>query len=250
MKKVLIFGSSHIGAIKNGLELFRKSNTSRFDYSFLGLSSRKFRRVFNIQHGLIYSRKRNIRRTIKQLFGCNKLVHLTSFDAIVYLDGPCLLDLSLYSNTGSIAPLSREVAKSIIYHGDLGCYFRSLQTAYPANQLYYLGAPLKSQDAVNIARYNEHTPTEFMMSNKHMMSALQAAVREVCDSSLIDDSQPNYLVPPQVLLDQTGFLTRREFMSEGARFDGRTRELNDPDVSHGNAEYGKIIIDHLETILK
>jgi len=88
-----------------------------------------------------------------------------------------------------------------------------------------------------------------MMSSKHMISALQAAVRDVCDRSLKDESQPNYLVPPPVLLDQTGFLTRREFMSGGARFDGRTRDLNDPDVSHGNAVYGKIIIEHLEKLL-
>jgi hypothetical protein len=249
MKKVLIFGSSHIGAIKNGLELFLKTNTSRFDYSFLGLPRQKFRTAFKIKHDLIYSTEMDVSQRIQQLFGFDRSVHLTSFGAIIYFDGPCLLDLSLYSSAGSVAPLSREVTKTIIYHCNLGYYFRCLQTAYPANQLYYLGAPLKSQDAVNNPRLYKQPPTDIMMSSKHMFSALQATVRDVCDRSLKDKTQPNYLVPPPVLLDQTGFFTRREFMSEGARFDGRSRDLNDPNVLHGNAEYGKVIIEHLEKLL-
>jgi hypothetical protein len=174
---------------------------------------------------------------------------LSSFDAIIYLDGPCLLDLSLYCPTDSVRPVSRELVKSIIFNRALGSYFRQLQDCCAPKRLYYLGKPLKSENAALTTEHDQHDQSQEALSERRILSSLQTAVRDVCDRSLKDESQPNYLVPPPVLLDQTGFLTRREFMSEGARFDGRTRELNDPDVSHGNAVYGKIIIEHLEKLL-
>ncbi len=249
MKKVLIFGSSHIGAIKNGLELYKLDRTPSLDFSFLGFSQPRFKRSFVVKDGAIRATKQKVSRKVKRLFCHRKVVHLSSFDAVIYFDGPCLLDLSLYCPTDSVRPLSRELVKTIILNGALGSYFRQLQGCCSPNQLYYLGKPLRAETPVLSIEHGEHDRTEKLLSERRILSSLQTAVQDVCDRSLKDESQPTYLIPPPVLLDQTGFLTRREFMSEGVRFDGKTRDLKDRDVSHANAEYGKIIIEHLEKLL-
>lgn len=69
MKKVLIFGSSHIGAIKNGLELYKLDRTPSLDFSFLGFSQPRFKRSFVVKDGEIRATKQEISRTVQRLFG-------------------------------------------------------------------------------------------------------------------------------------------------------------------------------------
>ena len=119
MKKILILGSSHVGAIKQGFDLFESWNKSpsKFSLQYAALQGRFLKQLtisdlrINVPPHLV--------KALSKTFGSTEPIDLEKFDFIIFAHGPCRLSLSLslslslYTDNRLLPPLSPSLIENI-----------------------------------------------------------------------------------------------------------------------------------------
>lgn len=241
MKKVLILGSSHVGALKMGLDAIDPPSECRIDFACL--PGKHFYRFYLENGKLAYPDELAAKLAITQ----NPRIDLSlnSFDKIIYAHGPCRLSLGLYTASRSIPLLSRSLVRDVALLPLPPSLFVDLMSMLDPNRLVYLGSPLVAESA-SFQRFQHLVPMVDSESELLRARELSGQIREYCTLSLMDESRPAFLLPPEYLLTQSGFNTLDKYIRGGVRFDGTLRPVGvgvnfTGNMEHGNSDYGKAI---------
>jgi hypothetical protein len=238
MTTVLVFGNSHIGSLKHGLDACMTMKSSiKIDY--VGLPASFFNR-FQLKR-----QKLHVPSEHTQLLSCiydgSTPIDLSIYDYIVFVNGPCRLSGNLYLVNRRIPRYSEDLIRKIVIHGLTHKLFVSLKKEIESSRLIYLGTPLVST-ASTLPRHLPSKPlieTDEDLSELHRLTRI---VRKCCNETETLKDVPSFLLPPSDLLDSTQMNTLDMFIRGGSRIDGseRSRASNDykRDMSHGNSIYG------------
>ena len=145
MKKILILGSSHVGAIKQGFDLFESWNKSpsKFSLQYAALQGRFLKQLtisdlrINVPPHLV--------KALSKTFGSTEPIDLEKFDFIIFAHGPCRLSLSLYTDNRLLPPLSPSLIENIALFPSRPDLFLQLTKHFDPSRIIYLGAPLVSE---------------------------------------------------------------------------------------------------------
>ncbi|MBD2551084.1 hypothetical protein H6G65_16120 [Microcystis elabens FACHB-917] len=242
MKNILIIGSSHVGALKSGFDHI--AIPSSLEVKYCALPGFRFSRLTVSGNYLLYPE--SDAGDMRNWFGFESFPCLDNFDKILFVHGPCRLQLSLYSRNRRIPKLSSPVVREIVNNIRLRL-FASLLDAVGPSKLIYLGSPLLS----NASFREEHLDRVPLLDQDDVSEyCLADCIREVCHQTAEDATTPSILLPPQHLLVKHQFNTLDSYIRGGVRVNGISRadghdaDFNE-DMSHGNAEYGKEIATHI-----
>ena len=247
MKSILIIGSSHVGAIKHGIDSLK--TPEGIQCSYLALPGKAFPNLKVKGRDVTFPAK--LSEYIEDLFGFKKCVCLDDFDRVVFVHGPSRLNIRLYSHDRRIPFLSAAIVKQIVTHIKVPL-FQSLKAVLDPSKLIFLGAPLISSNAVML-KHIQQVPLFDDESDAARASFLVNSIRNICSATLLDQSTPSILLPPVHLLTSDQFNTLDTFIRRGLRVDGRQRGAADPDfeidMGHGNSLYGqemgRLILDYV-----
>lgn len=239
---ILVVGSSHVGAIKQGFDSIETPSSLKLQY--VAVPGKGFKELTVSNKRLMFPEKDA--ENIRKWFGLNSCPCLDDFDMILFVAERCRLSLDLYSSDRRIPTLSASVVREIVNNID-NCLFNSLLDAVGPSKLIYLGSPLVST-ASHKKRHLNKVP--LLDQNNVSDYCLADCIREVCHRTIKDDAMPSILLPPQHLLAKHQFNTLDSYIRGGlrvhggARADGHDADVN-KDMGHGNAEYGKEIATHI-----
>lgn len=248
MKKALLVGSSHVGAIKLGLEAVASAD---IDFTYIALAGLKFNKL-RIKSGKLFYPKK-FGQFMEEAFGIARRPRLSDYDYVLFCHGACRHALSLYSSNRRIPILSNSIVKAIIHSPGVDL-FNQIYDSIDPSQIVYIGSPLLSESVFQ-QRYISAKP---VLDSEHEISranALAALIRRYCEESALNKNTPTYLLPPSRLLANAGFNTQDKYIRGGVRVNGIPRtEGRDGDfaidMGHGTAEYGKemapVILEQLQ----
>jgi hypothetical protein len=227
-KKLLFIGNSHIGSIRAGFEIVNKNVLTNYQFSFCAASRNNF-----YKHRLVGDRFEFDKSVINFNYNLESHIDLHQYDYCI-----CVFNVS---------PLAR------LKHKDYSFYSKALLKNY-IEKLYWLktqeqdccdlvlsiyklinqkfifvGAPLTSQ--FNHELWHDNSYYTDQITN----------IREICDSYFDAPDKPKILLPPEYLLNNSGFYTIEKYLKGALNADGQMN-MNPKNKNHMNAEYGKIII--------
>ena len=255
MRNVLVLGTSHVGALKQGLDQCLHANANHsfgFDYAAVPLKMfKKFtvvESVVRVPNGAI--------KALKKTYDHGDAIDVMKYDSIVFVHGLSRLDFSLYSSDRMISPLSEGLIREVALHPKEPSLFLDLLNNIPASKLIYIGSPLISEKTTK-KKQLKRVPLLLKQSQRQKASEIASLIREACHDSLKDPSIPSYLLPPPEVLTSSGFNTLDQFIRGGVRYDGRVRTIDndedfEDDMVHGNSDYGKrmatVLLNYLEQL--
>ncbi len=247
MKRILVLGSSHVGAIKKGFSMQSIPDNMKFD--FIALPGKKFE-FLKISNDKLQVPHRYL-PFITRTFGLDELPRLDGYDYFLFCHGQSRLSFDLYSQTRKVPVLSKSVVKAIIAHVNLALFKQIVRSVEPS-KVIFIGAPLISEESCK-KQHLSRVPLISSETDMQDANCLANLIRQCCSESF-ESQGPSFLLPPAHVLTQHEFLTRKEFMRGGVRVDGRVREEAmdtdfAEDVAHGNTKYGieisKLVINRL-----
>lgn len=253
MKNILILGTSHVGALKQGLDQCSHVNSKdSFGFEYAAVPLKMFKKftvvdsVVRVPGGAI--------KALKKTYDHGDQIDLMKYDSIVFVHGLSRLDFSLYFSDRMIAPISEGVIREIALHPKEPSLFLELLANLPVSKLIYIGSPLISEKTTK-KKQLKRVPLLPEQSHCQKASEIASLIRKACHNSLADSSIPSYLLPPPEVLTASGFNTLDQFIRGGIRYDGRVRTVEhdddfEEDMVHGNSEYGKrmamVLLDYLK----
>lgn len=252
MKNILILGTSHVGALKQGLDQCLPSKAKDsfgFDYAAVPL---KMFKKFTVVDSVVHVPKGAL-KALKKTYDHGDQIELMNYDSIVFVHGLSRLDFSLYFSDRMVAPISEDLIREIALRPIEPSLFLDLLINIPVSRLIYIGSPLISEKTTKKKQLKR---VPLLLEQSHRQKALEIAslIRKACHDSLADSSMPSYLLPPPDVLTASGFNTLDHFIRGGIRYDGRVRTMEhdddfEDDMVHGNSDYGKrmamVLINHL-----
>lgn len=242
MKKVLILGNSHVGALKHGVDQLADQDID-YQFSFAALPAPLFPR-FRLKN-----RKLSVpfehQAIFQSIYADGPFVDLDMYNNVVFVNGPSRLSGNLYLVNRKLPFYSTSLIREIAIHGLMPPLFDSLRKTVEPARLIYLGAPLLSERAT-LPRHLASIPLIETDADYAAINRLVATIRNCCSETVDDPSVPTFLLPPAELLNSIGMNTLDIFIRGGMRMDGnsRTSSSNDyrRDMSHGNASYGSRVV--------
>ena len=254
MKKILLFGNSHLGCIKNAIQLIREENPALikpFDLTFSGHASHfvKFW-DYNSKRDLIIPKPRPqssderpniIMRATAQRTKLSPLDRARSssapldtkqFDAILIFISYCKLDPHLlYGNSKNnpiIQSFSTEILKQVINtprlpnHKEPKVYAKLIKNNW--KKILFVGQPLPHEEHPQFRYIDELSEGDTQILRKNCNK-----IRSICETSLTDPCSVKYYLPPEDLLCSQGVRTKSTLM----------RGVGN---AHANEKYGEAII--------
>ena len=248
MKKILVLGTSHVGAIKVGIDHHQSLSGPQFDYLALG-SGPNFDSFYVADRLIAFPESKA--KQIENAYGFKAFVALDDYDAVLFVHGSCRLCLELYSSDRRIPLLSRQVVREIAFRIDVPLY-QSLAQVLDPSKLIFLGAPLIAS-STRKSRYKPQLPVIDTPEDMSRAQRLAALIRDVCRASIDDPLRPSILLPPPHLLERHQFNTLDVNMRGGLSIRGQSKNPDAQialDPRHGNALYGqamgRLVLDYID----
>jgi hypothetical protein len=237
MKKILVIGSSHIGAIKKGLDLQLAPGSLHFD--FIALPGKNYYSL-EVLDGKFHAPEKSV-EFICNLFSFRDLPVLDHYDYFLFCAARSRLAFDLYSGSREPPVLSEAIVDAVIRNVNDHLYRQVANCSRPS-KLVFIGAPLLSDSAHQPGRL-PRIPLIRTERDDLNVSRLERLIRKCCDKSLRDVEGPSFLLPPPHMLRRHGFCTSDAYIRGGIRVDGRAREKGndddyEADMGHGNEDYG------------
>ena len=224
MKNILVVGSSHVGAIKLGID--EVTSPGEFNFTYFALPGLRFLGFRVLDRNIVAPESEY--EFLHHRYG-HTSVSLEDYESILYVDGPSRMSLSLYSNNRRVSLLSHAAIDEISKNFSSGL-FNSLKSIVEPAKLYYLGCPLISSSSDNKNHLKNlpllKTPEDISRSIK-----LSSMVRRICDKTIDDENSVSILLPPSRMLNKSQFNTLDNYMQK--------------DFGHANSSYGREIAPHL-----
>lgn len=236
MKKILVFGNSHIAAIKVGMDQ-RAEESKKYEFHYAAFQGSNFN-LFRIEDGNIIVDPQ-YRKSLKTIYKHGESIPLANYDYVIFAAGRSRMDARLFFTDNDPIPLSREVVRQIMlgteHSADI--YPQLLASLGNPKRLIYVGAPLTGMNSVEKVA----VPVFGSPEAEAEAAILLRTIREVAEATLSDPNTVSIQLPPADMLTPNGFNTREEFIRGSLRFNGEARDPNEPEhqigAAHGNLEY-------------
>jgi len=248
MKKILVIGNSHVGAIKKGIESL--PSTSNLSFSYIALPGQRFAGFRLFKRNIVFPKQDQ--KFIRDTFGINEALSVDDFDLLLYVAGRSRLHFGLYSSDRRIPALSYAVIEKIIKCSS-DPFYESIQATIEPSRLVFLGGPLKSSNIGNGGPRNLSIPMIETPCDTTRLLKLSSAIRKICETTVADRHSPSLILPPPYLLTCNHFNTLEKYLSGGLRVNGTERgglgAKGNADMSHANYLYGqemsRVIVDFI-----
>lgn len=257
MKRVLMIGSSHLGAVKLGWEKVSGAY-SGFEVTFFGAAAKVFGRMRlseDLEFGLTPESVVTAaeRGRVEANFG-RQTVRLSDFDAIFVigwrLDEIVNADLlNAFSVPGLSEAADRPPMTRATYLALMDAHLRQLlpEAAWHGvtkPPVWFVAKPRMAESALKGASRRTQIWADLVRRGHVGAAALQVYLDRAC--AIFAEAGLQLIVPPSRLLGPTG-LTRLEFSRAAATDEGTRQSSDDFDHSHMNADYG---VEMLRTMLE
>ena len=227
-KKILFIGNSHIGSIRAGFEILDKNALNNYQFSFCATPRNNF-----FKHKLIGDRLEFDKSITHFKYNIQNHINFQEYDYCICAFNVSPLarlkhkDYSFYSQT-----LLKSYIEKFYWlkTGELDCHDLVLSIyKLITKKFIFVGAPLTCQ-------FNNK-----LWHDKSYYKDQIVSIREICDNYFDSPVGPKILLPPEYLLNNTGFYTNEEYLKGALNADGQPN-MNPKNKNHMNAEYGKNII--------
>lgn len=244
MIKILVVGSSHVGALKSGFDSLTLPNCYHVDYLALGAASFN---LFSVEDGRICY-PLNSSEFIRERFGFTKPPLIQDYKHIIYCNGPSRLSFSLFSANRHIPLLSKSAIREIVTNIDDPLYTQICRNV-SSSSILYVGSPLKSE-SLSQAHQLKFKPLLDNDLDISRAASLVQFIRQCCiERCSANDPYDILLPPPHVLCDHQ-FNTLDKYIRGGLRLKVVSRSSDNTDMSHGNSAYGSemsaLILAHIK----
>ncbi len=240
MKKILVMGNSHAGAIKSA-EKQSLDHHSKFVFEYACYAARALDSSF-IKGEKFILRNWDEKKTFEEVsLEEDGSIILGKYDFIVLVGGVSPLAINHYLNHQNVlSPLSNELINSIITYGVIKTIepLEKLSSILKSNKVIYIGQPLPARG--NQIIYNENVLLH--------LSQLGKRIRSICKKTWNSLDTPSLVFPSEEVYESDLFAVKPEFVRAGLRFDGRPRKKSDSDynvLNHGNYYYGESLFKEL-----
>lgn len=234
MKKILILGNSHVGALKMGCEKLNYSEN--FLIQFAALPG-NFSQMISLKNNELFLTE-NLN---KKFGGLNKNlefpIDIRNFDFIALVFFPSPLKFLNAKNYYS-KNLLKNVINELHFAGERfkrnKKLFLQLKEIIPS-KLILIPTPVPIKKTIKRDSFSNTS-----LSSKYLLKQI-SLVRLICDEFWEEDNKVSILLPPKNLLENNQLNTKEKYVRGGFGWDGIEHEREN-DLSHMNADYGQEII--------
>ena len=229
-KKIIIFGNSHVGAIKVAHDEFKSLIPDNIIFDFAAIPGYNFFEHYNVDNKIFIPEK--LMKFSGKLNNMIFPIDINNYDHIVWVENNS--PLRYFQDRNDF--YSNDVLENYIK----GFYFldkkRSNSLMYFLKEIpqkvIFLGIPLrkkKNKDEI-IAK---NIKLEILKNQVDL-------IRSICREFWEKINFPSILIPKELLFDDYVF-TKEKFLKDGLKWDGK-KHNREFDLIHMNQEYGKIIL--------
>lgn len=230
MKKVLILGTSHVGALKMGFEKIKSNYLENFSIRFAAVPTADFVKIFLKNNELC------IPKDIQELYsGLYKNlefpIDIRNFDFIVLVSfkSPLLLvnSQNYYSKS-----LLKKVINELLFFSEIKNQHLFLKlNEIIQSKLILIPHPVPIKKRIK----NELFEKTYSNYKSNQISL----IRLICDEFWEKEKKVSILLPPENLLEKNQLNTKEKYVRGGLSWDGFEK---DGAISHMNEEYGREIM--------
>lgn len=239
VKRVLVFGNSHVGAIKAGADLLSQSGHLMPIFEFAYVQNIHFDKVRLVESSLLLPEDPRVPNFYQSAWKRKASIDLRDYNYILISHGLSRLDPRLfYTRHNGISPFSQSLAKSIIHKGEVHSLFPSLGQLEFCKSIF-LGAPPPSIAMPKLAYIKK-------LSNHEKISIKTNSnlIRFICEESLLSSTGLGFWLPPEHLLSDLGNQTLLRYIRGGVEYSGNPHSQSTDHV-HANGEYGRELLTSL-----
>lgn len=243
MKRICIFGNSHVGALKEGVDsLNRQGALNSVDITIFG-SHRDSLKECVVSDGVITSDSDFVRTNFRWTSNGQETVNVTDFDEIYVVAGQSFFFVAPFLTRSHLPPLSDTIIEDIMTHRLDGWDMqlaRAIAEASPQTQVTHLGEPFFSDEhprSLNFLREHRRKGGQ--------MPARLDKVQAQLDSKAQDIETENFRIakPPEQVLEPNRVFTRHELCKDSIGLnEDRDIPHRSDDYFHMNVKYGEMVI--------
>ena len=240
MKKVLLLGNSHVGALKHAFSLVKSPTPSLFEFDFVAFASRRLTTLSISESQLRIDDWDDHKTFIQSASAISSNIDLKYYDIIVFVGGETPIDISYYVDFKnpilSIPHFSSQVVEAVIstkFMSKNSLLTKLGQELADHSRLVWVGKP--------------PVMSNLELSHEDILNCqdLSAKIRDICSLSSCSGKTPfKFLFPKVSVLNSHQFSLHESYCRGGLRFNGKARTPTDTDFglrNHGNSDYGKEI---------
>ncbi len=238
MKKILVFGNSHVGSLKAGFNNLDKKYLENISFDFVAISGKYFQKIYINNNQLNFPEK-----TVKRFSGVFGNIHfpidLDQYDYCV------LVGAEIRSPIKTLIPSERKFtfySKNLIENYINNFYLentRHKDLIYKLKKLFIskfiiIPAPLSVLPFQNKSEVASIPKTKFVAKQINL-------IRTICDNLSKEKNKVSILLPPEKLLENNQLNTMQDYARGAVKWDAIEHDRNN-DLIHMNAEYGREIM--------
>ena len=234
MKKILVFGNSHVGSLKAGLEILDKKYLENISFHFAAVKGQIFIKVYLKNSQLNIPEEHS--KEFSGVFGnIHFPIDLDQYDYCVLVGAGIRSPIeTLIASQRKFTNYSRNLLENYIHNFYLENTLISKLTKIFASKFIFIPTPLTVLPVQNESKLNSIPKTKFVAKQINL-------IRTICDNSFKDTNKVSILLPPEKLLENNQLNTKQNFIRGGLKWDALEHDRKN-DLNHMNAEYGREIM--------
>lgn len=246
MKRVCFIGNSHVGAIKKATDDLKvNGKLAGVDVSIFGSHSDSLKSV-EVKDGYLISDSEQVKKNFHWTSGGSTKVKISDYNEIFFVVGASLFDVKKFQTGMDIPFISSDLA-SLLIDMDLKQWPMKLaeNTARESDnvQVTHIGTPFISAEA-------PESKALLSACNDPQSGASRrlADLRALLETKYSEVSGGNFRImkPLTAALEEHGLFTQHIYCQNSVRL---TKDMNithpAKDFVHMNADYGRLLLEHL-----
>ena len=245
MTKVLVFGNSHVGSLKAGLNNLDKKYLENISFDFAAIVGETFYEVY-LENNQLNIPERKLKK-FSGVFGNIQFpIDLDPYDYFVLAGGVISPIKELISSQSKFTYYSKNLIENYIDNFYLentrNKDLISKLTKLFCSKVIIIPPPLHVLPVQNELEVDSIPESKFVAKQINL-------IRSICDNVSKEKNKVSILLPPKKLLENNQLNTKQNYIRGGLKWDA-TEHNRENDLSHMNADYGKEImlslIDNIE----
>ena len=242
MKKILVFGSSHVGALKVGLNNIDKKYLENISFDFAAVPRKNFHQIYLNNNKLNFPQE--IIEKYSGVFGNIQFpIDLDKYDYHILVGAEILSPIEqLITSEKKFTYYSKNFIENYI---DNFFYLESITNKENKDQIHKLikllcskiiiiPTPLEVLSVKNKSKFDSIPNTKLIAKQINL-------IRSICDNVSEEKNKVSILLPPEKLLENNQLNTKHNYIRGGLKWNGNGHNRK-RDVRHMNPEYGKEIM--------
>ncbi|MDQ2094358.1 hypothetical protein [Rhodalgimonas zhirmunskyi] len=246
MRRVCFIGNSHVGSVKRAADEIKDSGVlDGVDVTIFG-SHRDSLKTLKIRDGYLVSDDDFVQKNFHWTSGGSTKVKISEYDEICFILGRSIFDFTKFQAGTDIPFISNNLAMKLVNAALNTWPMRlAMRTAKESDnvQVTHVGRPFVSAEAplskAILARFSEP---------ESKISSRTEQLRTLMDEKSTEVSEGNFrfMKPPTATLEEHGLFTQHIFCQGSIRLGKKMNKSHSTDdYGHMNADYGRLILEHL-----